>query len=72
MKTHIICYLLFFFSSFSLPHLRHPVRTLSFSHDSQFIAAGSEDKFIDIVIFNQYKDIENVHLFYFLFYFNLF
>ena len=28
--------------------LEHPVRTLSFSHDGTYLAAGSEEKYIDI------------------------
>jgi THO complex subunit 3 len=32
----------------TLPRLEKPVRALSFSHDGQFLAAGSQDPFIDI------------------------
>eukprot|EP00871_Galdieria_phlegrea_P002410 jgi/Galph1/316/GphlegSOOS_G5038.1 len=32
----------------SVDRLEYPIRTLSFSYDSQYIAAGSEDNFIDI------------------------
>ena len=32
--------------------LQWPVRTLSFSHDSQYIASGSEDLMIDIADVN--------------------
>jgi WD40 repeat protein len=32
----------------TVTRLEWPVRTLSFSYDSQFLAAGSEDQYIDI------------------------
>jgi THO complex subunit 3 len=31
-----------------MPRLEKPVRALSFSHDGRFLAAGSQDHFIDI------------------------
>ena len=34
----------------TLPRLEKPVRALSFSHDGRFLAAGSQDHFIDIAL----------------------
>ena len=43
-----------------MPRLQWPVRTLSFSHDSQYIASGSEDLMIDIADVNSSAAVHQI------------